>query len=243
MGMEIERMNTLPDERNTNSPNPPPNQSNEEIYTAVLTLAQGLLKTSERNQKAAESNHKEIQSLLDILNKTNNALSAKWETQIETQNKALARQTQTITEAAQSVSASADSGARNGVNQAIAAVKRQALEAFNLALKPNLSELNQAVQNIEEARKGFKNAARYLTWKAVGLYTLVAVLPLLALLGWDRHLVQKIESERATINTLDANGGRMKLSHCGDDRRLCVQVDSKSGYFGDKNDYWIIKGN
>ena len=203
MGMEIERMNTHPDERNTNSPNPPPNQSSEEIYIAVLTLAQGLLKTAEIHQK-------ENQRLLDTLNKTeerrqaaDNALSAKWKTQLEEQSRAFARQTQTITEAAQSVSASADSGARNGVNQAIVAVKRQALVAFGQTLKPDLFELKDVVEDLQEARKGFKNAARYLTWKAAGLYILVAVLPLLALLVWDRHLVQKIESERTTINSLD----------------------------------------
>jgi len=242
MGMEIERMNTGPDERNTNSPNPPPNAQDSKTLAAVITYAQGLLTTAESNQQA-------IESLLDTLNKAmqrqqaaENALSAKWKTQLEEQNKAFARQTQTITEAAQSISASADSGARNGVNQAITAVKRQALDAFGQALKPNLSELNQAVEDIEEARKGFKNAAQYLTLKTVGIYVLVAVLPLLALLGWDRHLVQKIESEQTTVNSLDANGARTKLSHCGDDNRLCVQVDLKSTYYGEKKDYLIIKG-
>jgi ABC-type transporter Mla subunit MlaD len=242
MGMEIERMNTRPDERNTNSPNPPPNAQDSKTLAAVITYAQGLLTTAESNQQA-------IESLLDTLNKAmqrqqaaDNALSAKWKTQLEEQNKAFARQTQTITEAAQSVSASADGGARNGVNQAIAAVKRQALDAFGQALKPNLSELKNVVEDIEEARKGFKNAAQYLTLKTVGLYALVAILPLLALLGWDWHLVQKIEEERTTVNTLDAKGGKMKLSTCGDDHRFCVQVDLKSGPFGGKNDYWIING-
>jgi hypothetical protein len=200
MGMEIERMNTGPDERNTNSP---PNSTNDEVFASTLTLSQALLKASERNQQASESNHRVIQSLLDTLNKTNNALSAKWETQIETQNKAFALQMQTITKAAQSVSAYASGGAKNGVNQAIAEIREEALDAFGQALKPDLSDLNQVVQEIREAREGFERAARYLTWKAVGLYVLIAVLPLLVLLGWDWHLVQKIESEQTTINSLD----------------------------------------
>jgi len=237
--IEIERMN--PNERDTNTANPP-NSPDSKTLAAVITYAQGLLTT-------AESNQQEIEKLLETLNKTmerqqaaDNALSAKWKTQIDAQARAIDLQMQTITKAAQSVSASADSGARNGVNQAIAAVKQQALEAFDLALKPNLTELNQTVEDIQAARNDFKKAAQYLTWKAVGLYTLVAVLPLLALLGWDRYLVQKIESERVTINTLDVNGGKTKLSHCGDDLRLCVQVDLKSGNFGEKGDYRIIKG-
>jgi hypothetical protein len=230
-----------PKERDTNTANPP-NSPDSKTLAAVITYAQGLLTT-------AESNQQEIEKLLETLNKTmerqqaaDNALSAKWKTQIDAQARAIDLQMQTITKAAQSVSASADSGARNGVNQAIAAVKQQALEAFDLALKPNLTELNQTVEDIQAARNDFKKAAQYLTWKAVGLYTLVAVLPLLALLGWDRYLVQKIESERVTINTLDVNGGKTKLSHCGDDLRLCVQVDLKSGNFGEKGDYRIIKG-
>ena len=237
--MEIERMN--PNERETNTANPP-NSPDSKTLAAVITYAQGLLTTAESNQQAIENLLKTLNKAMERQQAADNALSAKWKTQIEAQNKAFDLQTQTITKAAQYVSASASGGAKDGVNQAIAEARQQALGAFNQALKPNLSELNQAVEDIEEARKDFKNAAQYLTWKAVGLYTLVAALPLLALLGWDWHLVQKIESERVTINTLDVNGGKTKLSHCGDDLRLCVQVDLKSGNFGEKGDYRIIKG-
>lgn len=237
--MEIERLN--PKDRDTNTAKAP-NSSDGEAFSAALTVTQGMLTATERNLQA-------IQSLLDTLNKTeerrqagDNAVSTKWNAQIQTQNRAYELQTQTITKAAQSASAFASAGARNGVNQAIAEVKQDALDAFDQALKPNLSELTQAVEDIQEARKGFKNAARYLTWKAVGLYTLVAVLPLLALLRWDKHLVQKIEDERATVKTIEESGGKMKLSHCGDDRRLCVQVDLKGGNFGEKSDYQVIKG-
>lgn len=237
--MELERMN--PNERDTNTANPP-NSQDSKTLGAVITYANGLLAT-------AESNQKEIEKILETLNQTmerqrtaDNALSAKWKTQIEAQARAIDLQTKAIAKAAQSVSASADGGARNGVNQAITEVREEALGAFSRALKPDLYELNQAVLNIQEAKKGFKNAAQYLTWKAVGLYTLVAVLPLLALLGWDWHLVQKIEEERATVNMLDANGGRTKLSHCGGDHRLCVQIDLKSLDFGDNGDYRVIKG-
>ena len=239
--MQIERMKTRPDESDTNTANPA-NSMERKTIAAVITYANGLLAT-------AESNQKEIEKLLETMNQTmerqrtaDNALSAKWKTQIEAQARAIDLQTKAIAKAAQSVSASADGGARNGVNQAITEVREEALGAFNQALNPDLYELNQAVRNIQEAEKGFKKAAGYLTWKAVGLYALVAVLPLLALLGWDWHLVQKIQGEQATINSLDANGGRTKLSHCGSDRRLCVEIDPKSLNFGVNGDYRVIKG-
>jgi hypothetical protein len=242
--MQIERMKTHTDESDTNISNAP-NSSDIEAFSAALTVAQGLLTAAERYQKAN-------QKLLETMNETeerrqaaDNALSAKWKTQIEAQARAIDLQTKAIAKAAQSVSASADGGARNGVNQAITEVREEALGAFNQALKPDLYELNQAVLNIQEAEKGFKKAAGYLTWKAVGLYALVAVLPLLALLGWDWHLVQKIEAERATINLLDANGGKTKLIHCGADNRLCMQIDSKADSFsipGQEGEYRVIKG-
>ena len=247
--MEIERMN--PNERDTNTANSA-NSPESKTIAAVITYANGLLATAESNQKAAESNQKAIQKLLDTLNQTmerqqagENALSAKWKTQLEAQARAFDLQTKTITNAVQSASHSAYGGAKDGVYKAIADAKEEALDVFGQALKPDLQELNQVMLDIQEAKNDFKNAALYLTWKAVGLYALVAVLPLLALLGWDWHLVQKIEGERATINSLDEKGGRAKLTHCGDDNRLCVKIDNKAGSFnvpGEKGEYRIIDG-
>lgn len=240
--MQIERMN--PNERDTNISNAP-NSSDIEAFSAALTVAQGLLTAAERYQKAN-------QKLLETMNETeerrqatDNALSAKWKTQIEAQARAIDLQTKAIAKAAQSVSASADGGARNGVNQALTEVRQQALESFSQALEPNLSGLKQEEQGLRFVKNEFERIARFLTWKAVGIYALVAVLPLLALLGWDWHLVQKIERERATINSLDANGGKAKLITCGDDRRLCVQIDAKAGILNlvdEKGSYGIVEG-
>jgi hypothetical protein len=102
------------------------------------------------------------------------------------------------------------------------------------------AKLNQAMRKIESAGEDLKKASRYLTWKAVGIYALVAILPLLALLGWDRHLVRKIEKEQLIVNQLDAQGGKAQLSHCGTDSRFCVQIDTKAGEFVD--DYRVVKG-
>lgn len=239
--MEIERMNQQPNERDTNTALPP-NSPESKALAAVITYANGLLAT-------AESNQKEIERLLEILKQTeerrqaaDEASSVRWKTQNAAQARAFDQQMLMMGKATQSVAAHASGGAKDGVNQALAEVKQQALGTFNQAVKPNLSELKNAVEDIHEARDGFKKAARYLTWKVVGLYALVALLPLLASIGWERHLVQKIEDEQTTVNMLDAKGGKAKLTTC--DNRLCVEIDPKAGIFNiaGQGDYRIIKG-
>ncbi len=46
----------------------------------------------------------------------------------------------------------------------------------------------------------------------------------------------------ASVAALERRGGRIQLRRCGDTARLCVRVDRSSPAYGEKADYYIVKG-
>lgn len=46
----------------------------------------------------------------------------------------------------------------------------------------------------------------------------------------------------ASIADLKQRGGKLQISHCGPERRLCVAVDDYAGIYGKEADYRIAKG-
>jgi hypothetical protein len=46
----------------------------------------------------------------------------------------------------------------------------------------------------------------------------------------------------ASIAALERRGGHIELRHCGETARLCVHVDRSAPAYGEKADYYIVKG-
>jgi hypothetical protein len=46
----------------------------------------------------------------------------------------------------------------------------------------------------------------------------------------------------ASIAALERRGGRIELRRCGETARLCVRVDRSAPAYGEKADYYIVKG-
>lgn len=47
---------------------------------------------------------------------------------------------------------------------------------------------------------------------------------------------------QASIAQLAQSGGRAEWRHCGDAGRLCVRVDKSAPAYGEKADYFVVKG-
>jgi len=65
-------------------------------------------------------------------------------------------------------------------------------------------------------------------------------------LGWHiKNHVDTITQQNATISRLSEQGGDINLRVCGDNRRLCAEIDDPSrdakGY-GENGQYRILKG-
>jgi len=58
--------------------------------------------------------------------------------------------------------------------------------------------------------------------------------------------LQALRAEKAqltaSIADLKQRGGRLQISHCGPEKRLCVAVDDYAGIYGKAGDYRIAKG-
>lgn len=81
------------------------------------------------------------------------------------------------------------------------------------------------------------------------MVALVAIVVTLVAVSWYVPSVADMQALRteksqleASIADLEQRGGKLKISHCGPERRLCVAVDDYAGIFGKEGDYRIAKG-
>jgi len=120
--------------------------------------------------------------------------------------------------------------------------------------------IGKAVNDAHGAAEAIQESIKSVGWKlalvaflaafgaiaafAIGAYGLVA---------WQSYQVRSLASEKADlvqeVARLEAaaadfakRAGKANLITCGDQRRLCVEIDTKAGGFGEHGQYAIIKG-
>jgi hypothetical protein len=107
------------------------------------------------------------------------------------------------------------------------------------------AESNRAVN----ALRGIKRAAgaRGLILSAVAA-TLSTAVPI-AIARWVLPSAEQVNALRArrdqlaeNVSRLEQQGGRIEWRRCGESARLCVHVDRTSPVYGEKGDYYIVKG-
>jgi hypothetical protein len=116
-------------------------------------------------------------------------------------------------------------------------------------LVDELGELTAESRRAAQALKGMKRAA-HLRGLVFSISTVVLSMAIPSGLAyWLLPSPAQIEVLRAQRNELQANvarleqsGGRIDWRHCGERARLCVHVDRGAPTYGDKADYFIVKG-
>jgi hypothetical protein len=112
-------------------------------------------------------------------------------------------------------------------------------------LREVAAESNRAVY----ALRGIKRAAgmRGLILSAVAA-TLSAAVPI-ALARWVLPSAEQVNALRdrrdqlaENVSRLEQLGGRIEWRRCGESARLCVHVDRTAPAYGDKGDYFVVKG-
>jgi hypothetical protein len=122
-------------------------------------------------------------------------------------------------------------------------------EEIRRTLVEELDELTAESRRAAQALKGMKRAAQIrglvLTVSTVLLSTAIPG----ALAYWLLPSPSQIETLRARRDELQAgvarleqSGGRIDWRHCGERARLCIRVDRSAPTYGDKADYFVVKG-
>jgi hypothetical protein len=116
-------------------------------------------------------------------------------------------------------------------------------------LVEELQQLTAESRRAAQALSTMKRAAnmRGLLWSAV-IAILCTAIPS-AIAHWLLPSAAEIEALRARRDQLQENvvrleqrGGRIDWRHCGDEARLCVRIERGAPIYGDKADYYIVKG-
>jgi hypothetical protein len=47
---------------------------------------------------------------------------------------------------------------------------------------------------------------------------------------------------QANVQKLEQKGGRADWRHCGETARLCVRIDNSAPPYGEKGEYFVLKG-
>lgn len=131
---------------------------------------------------------------------------------------------------------------RTGLQQAVA-------QAARVSMREALQGLHG---ELERAQRVVIDLQRLSLWRASwqhAMVALVAIVVTLVAVSWYVPSVADMQALRteksqleASIADLEQRGGKLKISHCGPERRLCVAVDDYAGIFGKEGDYRIAKG-
>lgn len=208
----------------------------------------GLMAISEEHQKT-------VQRVIDELTIERDALRRE-RLSLDEQRAALVEVTQKAVCAIQKVRSDA---AVTVVAKSRDAAAKAVMNSFEKAAEPMMGRLTVMANTAESAEAQLFAASRWFSLR-LGLWTILATggvlvamwMTSMAYIEWQRHkiegLVQRRLELQIEVSGLEVNamkwsrvGGRAKLQTCGDDRRLCVRVDTSQPY-SDARDMFILKG-
>jgi hypothetical protein len=122
-------------------------------------------------------------------------------------------------------------------------------EEIRRTLVEELQALTAESKRAAQALQGMKRAAnmRGLLWTVVAAVLSTAIPSAFA--RWVLPSPSEVAALRAerdrlasSVIRLEQQGGKVDWRHCGDAARLCVRVDRGAPSYGDKADYYIVKG-
>jgi len=121
------------------------------------------------------------------------------------------------------------------------------------AARLSMQEALQGLQGeLERAQRVVIDLQRLSLWRAAWQHVMVALVAIVITLiavSWYVPSVSDMQALRteqsqleASIADLKQRGGKLQISHCGPERRLCVAVEDYAGIYGKDADYRIAKG-
>ena len=134
------------------------------------------------------------------------------------------------------------------VQAALANVQQQTQSTLSDSVTPAVKALQGVTARAEKAEESLHQAASSISWKWVAIWAVTSCMLLASLVALSMLLVpspNEILDLRANVAALEAKGGKVQLSTCGPEKRLCARVNAKEagtiwGPEGKNNEKWII---
>ena len=133
-----------------------------------------------------------------------------------------------------------------GVQAALESVQQQTLSTLGNSVNPVIKALQGVTARAEQAEENLHNVATSLSWKWAVIWTFTGCMLLATIVGLSMLLVPtplEIADLRANVADLEARGGKVQLSTCGDQKRLCARIDPKAEkdlQWGQNGQRWLI---
>ena len=132
------------------------------------------------------------------------------------------------------------------VQAALADVQQQTQSTLSDSVTPAVKALQGVTARAEQAEESLHQAASSISWKWAAIWAATSCMLLASIVGLSMLLVpspNEIADLRADAAALEAQGGRVQLSVCGDSKRLCARIDPKAekgDQYGQNGQRWMI---
>ncbi len=195
----------------------------------------GLMAVAQEQQRAAS----EALQKLEDRHVQLHALIARAGTAVEEMNKA-GQASALIIEKATRIAV------EKAVQAALASVQQQTQSTLGDSVTPALKALQGVTARAEQAEESLHQAASSISWKWAAIWASTSCMLLASIVGLSMLLVpspNEIADLRANVADLEARGGKVQLSMCGDSKRLCARIDPKAekgDQYGQNGQRWMI---
>ena len=132
------------------------------------------------------------------------------------------------------------------VQAALANVQQQTKSTLGDSVTPAVRALHGVTARAEQAEVSLHQAASSISWKWAAIWATTSCMLLATIVGLSMLLVpspNEIAYLRANVADLEARGGKVQLSTCGDKNRLCARIDPKAEtelQWGQNGQRWMI---
>ena len=132
------------------------------------------------------------------------------------------------------------------VQAALANVQQQTQSTLGDSVNPAVKALQGVTARAEKAEESLHQAASSISWKWAAIWAATSCVLLASIVGLSMLLVpspNEIADLRANAAALEAKGGRVQMSTCGDSKRLCARIDPKAekgDQYGQNGQRWMI---
>ena len=131
------------------------------------------------------------------------------------------------------------------VQAALANVQQQTQSTLGDSVMPAVKALQGVTARAVQAEESLHQAASAISWKWTAIWAATSCMLLASLVALSMLLVPSpnvIADLRANAAALEAKGGKVNLTLCGPQKRLCAEIDTKADAWGENSQFRILKG-